>query len=165
MRVIKKAEIQMKSEFFNSFLEMYNKMGDSISIQYGGSIAHHASMGKKKGLGVGELITSVKRHFNNVVIDPSKQRVFNLFLGIFIPSENAIPIWNILDETADSNPTQMFPSRRLSLPNLQGKKWFIQSLQEFENWLPKGLQNDLRGTFLRNPDSDSDDPDLNVFIE
>ena len=101
MRVIKKAEIQMKSEFFNSFFEMYNKMGDSISMQYGGSIAHHASMGKKKGLGVGELITSVKRHFNNVVIDPSKQRVFNLFLGIYVPSENAIPIWNILDETAD----------------------------------------------------------------
>ena len=32
MRVLKKGEIQMKSEFFNSFFEMYNKMGDSISI-------------------------------------------------------------------------------------------------------------------------------------
>lgn len=72
MRVLKKGEIQMKSEFFNSFFEMYNKMGDTISIQYGGSIAHHSSMGKKKGLGIGEIVTSVKRHFNNVVIDPSK---------------------------------------------------------------------------------------------
>jgi len=62
----------MKSEFFNAIFEMYNNMGDSISIQYGGSIAHHASMGKKKGLGLNEVITSVKRHFNNVVIDPSK---------------------------------------------------------------------------------------------
>ena len=43
----------MKSEFFNLVFEMYNKMGDSISVQYGGSIAHHSSMGKKKKIGNG----------------------------------------------------------------------------------------------------------------
>lgn len=75
-------------------------MGDSISLQYGGSIAHHASMGgKKKGLGLGELITSVKRHYNNVVVDPSKQQVFNIFLGIHVANPNALPIWQQLDET------------------------------------------------------------------
>jgi hypothetical protein len=62
----------MKSDFFNRIFEMYNKMGDVISMQYGGSIAHHASMGKKKGLGLGEMYTSIKRHWNNMYIDPSK---------------------------------------------------------------------------------------------
>lgn len=47
-------------------------MGDSISIQYGGSIAHHAGMGKKKGLGLGEIITSIVRHYSNVYTDPNK---------------------------------------------------------------------------------------------
>ena len=62
----------MKSEFFHAFFAMYDKMGDSISVQYGGSIAHHSSMGKKKGFGIAEALTSIKRHFNNVVTDPSK---------------------------------------------------------------------------------------------
>ena len=73
-------------------------MGDVISMQYGGSIAHHASMGKKKGLGLGEMYTSIKRHWNNMYIDPSKQRVLNLFLGIYNPMNNPIPLFNILDD-------------------------------------------------------------------
>ena len=51
-------------------------------------------MGKKKGLGLGEIITSVKRHFSNVYTDPNKQRNLNLFLGIYIPIENKVPIWD-----------------------------------------------------------------------
>ena len=86
----------MKSEFFNLVFEMYNKMGDSISVQYGGSIAHHSSMGKKKK--IGEMIVGIKRHFNNVVTDPSKQRMFNLFLGVYVPTENVTPIWNLNDD-------------------------------------------------------------------
>jgi len=70
MKVLKEAKIQMKSEFFNLIFEMYNKMGDSISMQYGGSVAHHANMGKKKKLG--EMITGIKRHINNVYTDYSK---------------------------------------------------------------------------------------------
>lgn len=51
---------------------MYNKMGDVISMQYGGSIAHHAQMGKKKGFGLNEIWTSLVRHYNNNVTDPSR---------------------------------------------------------------------------------------------
>ena len=32
----------LKSTLFNSLLNMYNVMGDMISVQYGGSNAHHA---------------------------------------------------------------------------------------------------------------------------
>ena len=93
----------MESEFLKMFFSLYDKMGDSISIQYGGSIAHHSSMGKKKGLGLGEILTSIKRHISNVVTDPGKQRIFNLFLGIFVPSENVhTPIWQ-LDEAAQGH--------------------------------------------------------------
>jgi hypothetical protein len=88
----------MKSQFFKLIFDMYNKMGDSISMQYGGSVAHHAQMGKKKGYGISEIITSVKRHYNNVVTDPSRQRVINLFLGIYKPIFHKTPIWQISDE-------------------------------------------------------------------
>mgnify|MGYP006114534771 CR=1 FL=1 len=63
LKVLKEPKIQLKSQFFTNIFEMYNKMGDTISMQYGGSKAHHASMAKKKGHGIGELVTSVSRHW------------------------------------------------------------------------------------------------------
>jgi len=69
-------------------------------MQYGGSVAHHAQMGKKKGLGsVGEVWTSLVRHVTNVWIDPSRQRIINLFLGIYNPMTNPTPIFNMQDDT------------------------------------------------------------------
>jgi phosphatidylinositol 3,5-bisphosphate 5-phosphatase len=73
-------------------------MGDEISLQYGGSIAHHASLSKKKGFfksAIPELWTSVKRHWANNFSDSSKQVAINLFLGMYIPLENTIPLWNL----------------------------------------------------------------------
>lgn len=55
-------------------------------------------MGKKKAFGFGEVWTSIKRHYNNVYNDPGRQRIINLFLGIFIPMAHKIPIWQQSDE-------------------------------------------------------------------
>ena len=71
-------------------------------------------MGKKKGLGLGEVWTAVVRHFNNVVTDPSRQRVINLFLGIYCPMNNSVPIWNIVDD-AELHSTE---TRVLKLPQI-----------------------------------------------
>ena len=64
----------MKSHFFSLIFELYNSMGDKISLQYGSSNAHHNNQisGKKKGIGLGEFLTSTKRHFNNNYVDPSR---------------------------------------------------------------------------------------------
>jgi hypothetical protein len=32
------------------FYQLFEQMGDSISMQYGGSKAHHANVGTKKGV-------------------------------------------------------------------------------------------------------------------
>lgn len=67
-----KEEIKMKSTLFRQLTGMYDEMGDRISMQYGGSVAHHAQMGGKKGVLAiaSELVTSVKRHLNNNFSDP-----------------------------------------------------------------------------------------------
>ena len=74
LKVLKADDIQMKSHFFNLIFELYNAMGDKISMQYGGSAAHHAQMGKKKGLGggIGEGWTALVRHLNNNYSDPGR---------------------------------------------------------------------------------------------
>jgi hypothetical protein len=65
-------------------------MGDAISLQYGGSIAHHAQLNQKKGIfaSIPELMTSVKRHFANNLTDPQRQKAINLFLGIYQPMKS-----------------------------------------------------------------------------
>lgn len=64
--------IKMKDRLFKEITGMYDEMGDAISMQYGGSIAHHAQLGKKKGVFsvAAEIVTSVKRHFANNFSDP-----------------------------------------------------------------------------------------------
>jgi phosphatidylinositol 3,5-bisphosphate 5-phosphatase len=57
--------------------EMYNAMGDAISMQYGGSVAHKNSIEKKSkaaklASGIGELFTSIKRHLANNFTDPHR---------------------------------------------------------------------------------------------
>jgi len=85
----------LKSTLFNSLLNMYNLMGDLISVQYGGSIAHHAQMPKQSKFlmkQIPELITSVKRHYNNNFKDPLRQSMINLFLGVYQPNRTYVTL-------------------------------------------------------------------------
>lgn len=81
---------------FPEILENYEKsfevLGDKLSLQYGGSIAHHSSLDRTKGFFnnfVPEFITSVKRHWANNFSDSYKQgeyyfiinRCYQSFLG------------------------------------------------------------------------------------
>ena len=34
--------LSLQSDLFKEIVDMYNEMGDTISMQYGGSIAHHS---------------------------------------------------------------------------------------------------------------------------
>lgn len=45
-----------------------------------------------------ELLTSIKRHISNNFFDETKQRHFNLFLGVYIPSENRKHLWEYADD-------------------------------------------------------------------
>jgi hypothetical protein len=89
-------------------------MGDVISLQYGGSIAHKsalASQGSSKQL---EFVTSIKRYYSNTFIDQNKQNAINLFLGIHKAVPKATPIWEI------TNPIVLvpnFPAIRTAIPS------------------------------------------------
>lgn len=139
---------------------MYNKMGDVISMQYGGSVAHHASMGKK-GLGLNEIFTSVQRHWNNLVIDPSKQRVLNLFLGIYNPLNHKIPLFKIQDDAE----LHQIENKVVKLPQIRGSRWWVSYVKDFERNLVSELKADLTDILNRNPDSDSDDIELLEILE
>jgi len=73
LNLIKEIKTDLQSEFYKQIFGMFEDMGDHISLQYGGSIAHHAAVGKKGKLSsISELLTSFKRHLANNFTDPQK---------------------------------------------------------------------------------------------
>ena len=95
-------------------LDMYERMGDAIALQYGGSQMHRqvrkdqnntntqpstaappnktvpvlfSSLSLKSSHKPAELLTSIVRHYHNSFQDVSKQDAINLFLGLYRPWE------------------------------------------------------------------------------
>ena len=145
--------IQMKSQLFLEVTSMYDQMGDQISMQYGGSIAHHAQLGKKKGFfaAASELVTSVKRHLANNFSDPNRQNVINLFLGIYQPLKNSIPIWNLQDEK-ETHTLAKLQQKFLARKHLEmalSNAWWERHLRGFEAQLPPQLMHNLYRVFKK----------------
>ena len=72
---------------------MYERNGDYLSLQYGGSIAHKSRIISSSSSSNIEFITSIKRHFNNTFNDQYKQHQIDLFLGKFNASKFKQHIW------------------------------------------------------------------------
>ena len=123
-------------------------------------------MGKKKGLGLNEVWTSVMRHYNNVFEDPGRQRIINLFLGIYNPLHNNVPIWNLTND-GDLHQCHQKENRvhNREHPELDGDKWWVPYLTDFEHSLPEQLRKDQSEVITRNPDSDSDDEMISTYIK
>ncbi|KAL6067859.1 phosphatidylinositol-3,5-bisphosphate 5-phosphatase [Balamuthia mandrillaris] len=84
-------KIDFSNEICLQLMDMYQDMGNSIALQYGGSglvntmqtysihNAHNLTSQSR------DLLTSFKRYYSNSFTDAEKQDSINLFLGNFIP--------------------------------------------------------------------------------
>ena len=77
------------------YIDLYSDLGDHIALQYGGSAAHKKVKGNQhtSSLKGSELLTSIKRYYSNSFTDALKQDAINVYLGIYIPIYNSIPLW------------------------------------------------------------------------
>jgi hypothetical protein len=109
-------------------------MGDEIAKQYGGSNAHHSSTSKKKNikLSIAELMTSVKRHYANNFLDPQRQNIINLFLGIYVPMQNQVSLWDL------DNDLKLHKPKKEKLTPMVGK-WWEPYLRKYETQIPEPL--------------------------
>ena len=131
---------------------MYQEMGDQISLQYGGSKAHHSVVGQKKGVlqSLPEFFTSIQRHLANNFTDPQKQNALNLFLGIYQPLKNKTPLWAINDDRELMLSMDQIPEEhQTSLDPC----WWERHFRGFEAGLPLTLINH---TLLFNKPSEGD---------
>ncbi|OQR90856.1 hypothetical protein ACHHYP_05174 [Achlya hypogyna] len=74
---------------------MFGRMGDIISMQYGGSEAHKKVATSKDTMKHWELLTSIRRYYSNAFTDMAKQDSINLFLGNFVPDPAQPPLWEL----------------------------------------------------------------------
>jgi hypothetical protein len=86
-----KSEIDVNDRVMISFQEMWRRLGDLISMQYGGSRAHQ----QKGGRQISKILTSMNRHLSNNFRDNVKQLNISLFLGEFRPEFSNIDLWQI----------------------------------------------------------------------
>jgi hypothetical protein len=68
-------------------MDMYEKSGNQLALQYGGSELAH-TIQTFNTTNFFDTWVSVKRYINNVFSDAEKQMSINLFLGCFKPFKN-----------------------------------------------------------------------------
>ncbi|KAL3684409.1 hypothetical protein R1sor_002431 [Riccia sorocarpa] len=82
-----------------TLMSMYQKMGDALAFQYGGSAAHNTVFPEKgvwkATMQSRELLKSIKRYYSNTYTDGEKQDAINLFLGRFQPQEGKPALWDL----------------------------------------------------------------------
>ncbi|KAK9499830.1 hypothetical protein O3M35_002791 [Rhynocoris fuscipes] len=81
---------------------LYEDHGDTLALQYGGSqLVHRIKTYRKTAPWTSQgndIMQTLSRYYSNTFSDAEKQHAMNLFLGLFIPRENEIPIW---EQTTD----------------------------------------------------------------
>jgi hypothetical protein len=83
-----------------ALMDMYQNMGDSLALQYGGSEAHNYVFPERQGKWKAttqsqEFMKSIRRYYSNTITDGEKQDAMNLFLGHFQPQEGKPALWDL----------------------------------------------------------------------
>ncbi|KAG0560065.1 hypothetical protein KC19_10G151800 [Ceratodon purpureus] len=83
-----------------ALMDMYQNMGDSLALQYGGSEAHNYVFPERQGKWKAtthsqEFMKSIRRYYSNTITDGEKQDAMNLFLGHFQPQQGKPDLWEL----------------------------------------------------------------------
>ncbi|KAK4726459.1 hypothetical protein R3W88_031376 [Solanum pinnatisectum] len=122
--------IDSHSPLAQDLMQIYEEMGDTLALQYGGSAAHNKIFSEMRGQWKAatrsqEIIRSVQRFYRNAYMDPEKQDAINVFLGHFQPQEGGPALWEL-------NPDQHYDVRKHgSSPTAERSRSYIKrSLSE-----------------------------------
>ncbi|KAI3864775.1 hypothetical protein MKX03_034987 [Papaver bracteatum] len=90
-----------------SLMGLYEMMGDTLSLQYGGSLAHCKIFWSRRGhwkaaIHTQDILRSFQRYWSNAYTDADKQDAINIFLGYFKPQQGRPALWK-LDADEHSN--------------------------------------------------------------
>ncbi|XP_052181701.1 phosphoinositide phosphatase SAC2 isoform X2 [Diospyros lotus] len=97
---IEDPNIDMDSPLANDLMRVYETMGDTLALQYGGSAAHNKIFSQRRGQWIAatqsqEFFRTLQRYYNNAYMDAEKQDAINVFLGHFQPQQGKPALWEL----------------------------------------------------------------------
>eukprot|EP00252_Welwitschia_mirabilis_P013985 TRINITY_DN3098_c0_g1_i7.p1 TRINITY_DN3098_c0_g1~~TRINITY_DN3098_c0_g1_i7.p1 ORF type:complete len:822 (+),score=136.38 TRINITY_DN3098_c0_g1_i7:558-3023(+) len=98
--LIEGSRIDRDSSLGEELMGLYEKMGDTLALQYGGSAAHNKVFSLTRGRWVAtthsqEFFRTLQRYYRNAYLDPVKQDAINVFLGHFQPQHGKPALWEL----------------------------------------------------------------------
>ncbi|OMO66058.1 hypothetical protein COLO4_30835 [Corchorus olitorius] len=92
--------LDQNSPLADDLMGVYETMGDTLALQYGGSAAHNKIFCQRRGQWKAatqsqEFFRTLQRYYSNAYMDAEKQSAINLFLGHFQPQQGRPALWEL----------------------------------------------------------------------
>ncbi|XP_066383463.1 phosphoinositide phosphatase SAC3-like isoform X1 [Miscanthus floridulus] len=105
---VESPELGLEAPLAHHLMHFYERMGDTLAVQYSGSAAHNKVFSAKRGhlklfIQSQEFFRTLQRHYSNTCIDANKQAAINLFLGYFQPQQGKPALWELESSSGEHN--------------------------------------------------------------
>ncbi|XP_057981924.1 phosphoinositide phosphatase SAC2-like isoform X2 [Malania oleifera] len=122
--------IDLDDPLADELMGVYELMGDTLALQYGGSAAHNKIFSERRGQWKAatqsqEFFRTLQRYYSNAYMDAEKQDAINVFLGHFQPQQGKPALWEL-----DSDQHYNVGRRGLSLGDDNARSFFKRSLSD-----------------------------------
>ncbi|GAV61400.1 Syja_N domain-containing protein [Cephalotus follicularis] len=92
--------IDLDNPLAEDLMKLYETMGDTLALQYGGSAAHNKIFCERRGQWKAatqsqEFFRTLQRFYSNAYMDAEKQDAINVFLGHFQPQQGKPALWEL----------------------------------------------------------------------
>ncbi|CAN6239230.1 unnamed protein product [Urochloa humidicola] len=120
---IESPELGLEAPLAHHLMHFYERMGDTLAVQYSGSAAHNKIFSAKRGhlklfIQSQEFFRTLQRHYSNTCIDANKQAAINLFLGYFLPQQGKPALWE-LESSSEEHNNELFVDHTSSLKRIR----------------------------------------------
>lgn len=93
-------KIDLDDPLADELMGFYERMGDTLAHQYGGSAAHNKIFSERRGQWRAatqsqEFFRTLQRYYSNAYMDTEKQNAINVFLGHFQPQQGKCEVWEL----------------------------------------------------------------------
>ncbi|GAA0165237.1 phosphatase [Lithospermum erythrorhizon] len=93
-------KVDLDSPLAEDLMRIYEAMGDTLALQYGGSAAHNKIFSQRRGQPKAvtqsqEFLRTLQRYYSNAYMDPEKQNAINVFLGHLQPQHDGPDFWEL----------------------------------------------------------------------
>ncbi|KAK3413593.1 hypothetical protein EUGRSUZ_I02139 [Eucalyptus grandis] len=100
MGYMESENIELHDPLADDLMRIYETMGDTLALQYGGSAAHNKIFSERRGQWKAatqsqEFLRTLQRYYSNAYIDAEKQDAINVFLGYFQPQQGKPALWEL----------------------------------------------------------------------